>query len=133
MLWAIGILSAIVLLETAYVGSTFRKDNTDAIVEAMAANTEASLAPLTLELQNVATVLDEARLDRHCTPPAPGQVDAQYLWCLAANCWDKQLSKGQTGSKTCGDIEALANALTRCELQTDPTVRSACIEKLTPK
>jgi len=119
-------------------------DNTDEVIEAMAANTEASLAPLTLELQNVATVLDDARLDRHCTPPEPGKVDSQYLWCLAADCWQQQGAQGQNASETCGKIRDLADALTRCELQVenaeparagDPrrTPRADCLEKLTPK
>lgn len=116
-------------------GSTvllLKKDNSDEVVEAVTANTAAALAPVTLELENIRGTLDEDRLDRHCTKP-DGQVDAEYLWCLAADCWQQQAAQGQNASETCGKIRDLADALTRCELQTDEASRLACLSKLTPK
>jgi len=110
-----------------------KQDRTAEVVAGVSEVVKAGNEPVVAELRNVSRTLEESRLDRHCTPPKPGEVDSQYLFCLAADCWDKQAALGQSGSKTCGDIEDFALRVAACELQPDEDERLACYTKLGPK
>jgi len=110
-----------------------KKDNTGEVVEQVAASIDSANAPLLAELGNISTVLDSDRLDKHCTKPTAGTIDAQYLWCLAADCWQQQSAQGQNASETCGKIRDLADSVTRCEMQTTQEMQETCISKLVPR
>ena len=88
----------------------------DALVEAVAANTTAALAPLVAEQENLGAVLGAERLDGGCTVPEGRQVDAQYLLCQSMVCLQISAAQGQVASTMCAKPLEAGLAMGRCEV-----------------
>lgn len=125
----------IALAVTAALGGAgwavaLRPSNTDEVVEAVALNTSAALAPVLEEQATLRATLEDGRLDRHCSAKVGQTVNARAIGCMWVECTQVTAAAGRTGSKECADVYDLYAGMAVCEAQTEEQVKSACLKKL---
>lgn len=107
-------------------------DTTEEVVEAVAENTTAALAPVLAEQATLREALDDGRLDRHCSAKVGDEVNARAVGCMWVECTQATTAAGRSGSEECGKVRDLYRAMVICEAQVGENARAACFAELRP-